>query len=343
MYSIQLLVAAFGYFSLGFFYVTSTTCPLENPYAYHGGKYCCHYAMEKSAYEQRTSQDANCDGSEISLASECCKDDHFVPCTGVSCETPPFNVSEPCPEDYPNPYFYGLYCCKYSTEKETFQSRTLGYSCQNGTLSLNSMCCLGDSFILCSNPPCTGSPWWGLTWHAEGNDNPADPNFSRKLRVPSGKGLTIGKGYDMKDIWPPIINSELQSAGVSAAIAQNLSAAHGLTGSDAINFIINKNLVNFALTHQQQWNLFKMMRDKYIVQAKTSSDFDTRHSSIQGIIIDLLWTGDYTTSTKAFLQTTVDQNSVTGLTTIMSNRTKWPGVTDDRFNRRKVYMEKASL
>lgn len=322
--------------------VNCGTCPQNIPYAYHNGAYCCHYSKEKSAYSIRGSQDANCDGSDISITSECCEKDAFVPCPTGTCTTPLFTTSEPCPEAFPNTYFYGLYCCKNNVEKANFEQRTSGTACQNNALSYKSLCCLNNEFTPCPNPPCVGSPYWALTWHAEGNDDSTDEaRFSRKVRYGSD-GIILGKGYKLLPRLPPDIQSELEAAGLATSTATKFADIYDKVGSDAQLFLMINSLDLFVLTHAQQWSLFTSMRDKHITTAQgLYANFDSKDPSIRGIVIDLLWTGDLTGQTRAFLDSSINANSTVGLTSDISNQTRWPTVSTDRYNRRKTYMENA--
>jgi hypothetical protein len=61
---------------------------------------------------------------------------------------------------------------------------------------------------------------------------------SRKLRVPIDKsGLTIGRGYDMKDKTKKQIEKDLREAGICKENAKLLSCAAGLQGKAARKFM----------------------------------------------------------------------------------------------------------
>ena len=325
-------------------------CPLRFPYAYNGGLHCCQYSKEKTDYEYRGGhQDEFCDGSDITLESKCCKDDQYKECPGVSCVTPSFE-NDPCSEDYPNPYYHGLYCCKTTKEKANFTHRATGTACQNGTLALQSECCQNDEYIQCVNPPCVTMDYWSLTWNAEGNDNGADAGFSRKLRVPSGRGVTIGRGYDMKARLAASIKTDLKTAGISDGNATTLSNGGQKSGTEANTFITSNNLQTYTITHQQQWKLFKITLEQQITKIKqiysrsdlTTVDFDTRVSAVKGLVVDLHITGDYTEPIIQLLHSKIVSNDVVGLKDVVGNNTNWSNVPQQRFDLRKAYMEKAS-
>ena len=77
-----------------------TTCPLTHPYAFKQGRNCCKTKMEdnhqtnsqyapfcapqSSSHQSRQSRhphcDSTCDGSELSLYSNCCENGAFIRC-----------------------------------------------------------------------------------------------------------------------------------------------------------------------------------------------------------------------------------------------------------------------
>lgn len=324
--------------------VHGTECPLFRPYSYYGGRYCCLYPLEKSAYSYRE-QDTFCDGGSIGLDSKCCLHDVFMRCPGVTCTTPTFNTSEPCPEDYPNPYWYGLYCCKYKKEKPSFSLRPQGSSCQDGSLTVNSLCCQNDEYVQCRNPPCSDGSlsYWNLSWYAEGNDNQIDAGFSRKLRSTTDRGIVLGRGYSMLNRIGPFINIHLGNAGVSSSDAALLAQGEKKSGTEAENWITSNSLETYTITYVQQWQLFNIVLTESINSAKsTTADFDTRHDSIRGVVIDLIIAQEYSSDKRTLLQSQIAVNSVTGVRDIMANRANWLNTNEDRFIRRKTYMEAAA-
>ena len=76
-----------------------------------------------------------------------------------------------------------------------------------------------------------------LTFDAEGSDTPG-PYFSRILHVPPGaSGVTLGRGYDMKQRTKTQIRAELTSVGISESVVDVLCGATELTARDARRFI----------------------------------------------------------------------------------------------------------
>ena len=75
-----------------------------------------------------------------------------------------------------------------------------------------------------------------LTFDTEGEEG--GRLHSRKLRVPTDKsGLTIGRGYKMKEKTKKQIGTDLRKAGIDKAKAKLLSCAAGLRGKAAQKFV----------------------------------------------------------------------------------------------------------
>ena len=90
-----------------------------------------------------------------------------------------------------------------------------------------------------------------LTYDAEGNEG--GPFHSRVLSVPSdSSGLTIGRGYDMKEKTSSGIEANLADAGVDQADAALLAQAAGLSGAAAKAFIEDNNLGSFEISMEVQ-------------------------------------------------------------------------------------------
>lgn len=325
---------------------TTTYCPLRHPYPYFSGRFCCRYNSEKASYDARTVQDQYCDGSVLSSDSECCMGDHYVHCTGATCQIPIFE-NNPCTEDHPYPYYHGVYCCKTKQEKTAFVHQSSGPGCQNNVLSLTSECCANDDFVACVNPPCVEMGYWSLTWQAEGNDNSADVQFSRRARLTPVSGIVLGKGYDIGYELPFDVEAKLKSVGIPDAQAFQLSQGGYLFGALAQQFVTN--VQGIVLTHKQQLDLFKEIRDTKVnllkpilaIQSPPVNDFDALHWSIKGVLLDLMIAGQYVGSAITHIHPAVSQNDITQLRNLMSDNSAWVSVQQDRFDLRVAYMEKA--
>lgn len=198
------------------------------------------------------------------------------------------------------------------------------------------------------------APTFGVvTWDSEGAEG---GNYhSRKLHVPSSvSGLTIGRGYDMKEKDKTKINSDLISAGLDTKTIEVLKKAVGLYGATAKQFIIDNDLLDFEISPEAQKKLFKIsyeFQEKEVkricgksVTKKTygDTDWDKLDSNIKDITIDLKFRGDYTPSSRKFLQKSIVNNDLNAFKKEIVNKSNWANVPADRFNRRKRFIEQAS-
>ena len=86
-----------------------------------------------------------------------------------------------------------------------------------------------------------------LTYEAEGSEGGS--YHSRKLHVPSlNSGLTLGRGYDMKEKSCQKIKGDLIKAGVTPETANTLSAASGFYGQSAEQFIQDHQLSKIEIS-----------------------------------------------------------------------------------------------
>lgn len=195
-----------------------------------------------------------------------------------------------------------------------------------------------------------------VTFESEGAEK--GPYHSRILHVPSPtSGLTLGRGYDMKMKNKFKINQDLIKAGLKVADAQKLSDASGLSGSTAKAFIKTQKLENFEITQQQQVNLFNISYKEEEAETKrlcTKVDVISKYgkcdwakldSAIKQILVDLKFRGDYTGSTRKFLQKHVVANDTKGFLKVLSDRSKWISqrVPSDRFQRRITFFRANSI
>jgi len=193
-----------------------------------------------------------------------------------------------------------------------------------------------------------------VTFDSEGNDNPKSRYFSRKLHWPGGaSGVTIGRGYDMKFRTEAEIKADLIKAGVSAETAAELAEGAGLKGADAKKFAKdNKALV---LTQAEQKALFEQVYEEYEADtrrlvckwagesgAACDALWSGMDGSIQQMLIDLRYRGDLTKKRwKKWLSKPATANNLRAFAKVMGSSRKWSKVPDDRFNRRKAFMDAA--
>ena len=192
----------------------------------------------------------------------------------------------------------------------------------------------------------------GLTFDSEGQEG--GPFHSRHLHVPSpGSGLTIGRGYDMKLRSKSEIRDDLAEAGVDLAMAALISQAAGLKGEQAQEFIEENDLEDFEITLEQQLKLFeieyarketdtrRLATKADVTRAYGATDWDALHPTIKDVLIDLRFRGDYTPTTRRFLQVCVASNDLEAVAREIGNQANWPGVPEDRFERRKAMCDAA--
>jgi len=191
-----------------------------------------------------------------------------------------------------------------------------------------------------------------LTWDSEGQEG--GPFHSRKLHVPTlSSGLTIGRGYDMREKSAAQIEADLKSAGVSAAEAKTIAGAAGLRGVRARQFIKDKGLQNFEISRPGQVKLFEITyaAEEAVVKricnkadckkAFGAVDWEKTHPAIRDLFVDLKFRGDYTPTSRKVVQKLLATNDLAQLTKVMANKAHWAGVPPDRFQRRKAFMAAA--
>ncbi len=191
-----------------------------------------------------------------------------------------------------------------------------------------------------------------VTWEAEGMEG--GPYHSRKLHVPTGSsGLTLGRGYDMKERSSASIAQDLVDAGVSPDTAALISQAAGLTGAAARQFIQDRHLETFEITPAGQKALFlhtyaalkkdvQRISDKpEVVQAYGACALDSTDPAIVDILVDLRFRGDYTGASRAWVQRPAARNDLPAFIQTMKDAANWTNVPRDRFQRRYAFLELA--
>ncbi|MDC0713150.1 pesticin C-terminus-like muramidase [Stigmatella sp. ncwal1] len=195
-----------------------------------------------------------------------------------------------------------------------------------------------------------------LTFDAEGLETKG-PYFSREAHWPGGaSGVTIGRGYDMKGRSEETIRSDLTAAGVPQADAELLAKGAGLTGKEASDFTKREDVAAIEITPAAQKELFSKVYDHYESEVKRISnkddavakygsvDFDNLDPAIKDVAVDLIYRGDYTSSTRKEIQSHIVNNDLQGLYDVLSDESKMTGdwgVPQDRFERRRDYLKAA--
>ncbi len=138
-----------------------------------------------------------------------------------------------------------------------------------------------------------------ITWQIEGGNS----SSTLSLHHPTeNSGVTIGAGYDMKSRTVAGIVRDLTNAGVSLAAATSLSAAAGLSGVDADNFVRNNNAQSWAsITAVQRQSLFNNIYPTYTTRARSLATSSIPKSDANGNPINAAAVGaEFIVSTQAW-------------------------------------------
>lgn len=178
------------------------------------------------------------------------------------------------------------------------------------------------------------------TFDAEGKTSGA---LTLRPHYPRGaSGVTIGRGYDMKDREPKQVKSELKAAGVSEAIATALSEGAG--ANDPGKFETEHSTL--TITPTQQWNLFvqefRRQANKAlanIVQWELSQPDEQRidpaalDATATSLLMDLQFRGDLGVKRWRGALRTIITDRV-ALVQYVQDRSHWHGVPEDRYRYR---------
>lgn len=192
-----------------------------------------------------------------------------------------------------------------------------------------------------------------LTFDAEGTDTPGR-YFSRRLHVPSASsGLTLGRGFDLRERDRASAQADLVACGIRPELAAKVAGGAGLRGEAARAYIAAQGLEAFEITHTQQRRLFEstyaeMLRDVERICAKRdvqerygAADLDAVDPRIRDMLVDLRYRGDYTGATRVRVQPPAVTGDVPALRAVMADEDFWRrqrGVPADRFRRRRDYL-----
>lgn len=163
-------------------------------------------------------------------------------------------------------------------------------------------------------------------------------------------GLHLFNDYDLGQ--RPSPESDLSSAGVSEPLLNWLIGAKGLKGQAAKSYLdsAGEEIKAAMITRKQQYDLFvliyEFMKREVIrisdsdsnVEAYGRLDWDATDSRIKDVAVDLIYRGDYTQSSRKKVQQHIVDSDIEGLRAVISDKSVWPGVPDDRFNKRADYL-----
>lgn len=191
-----------------------------------------------------------------------------------------------------------------------------------------------------------------VTWESEGQEG--GPYHSRKLTVPSdSSGLTVGRGYDMKERKKTDIIQDLMASQVSLADATVIAGAAGLSGESAKDFIVRNKLENFEISKTGQKLLFLLTYEGIkadvkricskadVVEKYGATDWNKLDPAIIDILVDLRFRGDYTPRARALIQRFVAANDLPAFAKALNLSSNWTNVPRDRFNRRVAFINNA--
>lgn len=194
-------------------------------------------------------------------------------------------------------------------------------------------------------PPARGR----LTWDAEGQEG--GRFHSRILHVPAASsGLTVGRGYDLRERTRVDVQQQLSKAGVDPSDASTLGGGVRLVGRAAEQFIVASDLLDFEVSPGCQLRLFETVYTEMeadvqricakqdVVVAYGPVDWGQLDTRIKDMLVDLRYRGDYTGASRRHLQASVVQNDLTAFAKAVSDPALWGDVPADRFERRKQFL-----
>ncbi|MCB9550601.1 MAG: LysM peptidoglycan-binding domain-containing protein [Myxococcales bacterium] len=188
-----------------------------------------------------------------------------------------------------------------------------------------------------------------VTFDSEGNDRQGSIHFTRVLHHPTaGSGVTIGRGYDMKERSAAEILRHMEAAGVDAATATTLSGAAGLSGAAADRFCRDHR--DIQITHDQQKALFEFVYGEKAayaagrLRAWSGVDFNALDPIMQELIVDLFYRGDLTKSkwNAHNMAAIVTGNDRAGFRRLLADRSLWGNVDTNRYQARLAYLDRAA-
>jgi hypothetical protein len=195
-----------------------------------------------------------------------------------------------------------------------------------------------------------------LTFDAEGQEG--GPYHSRKFHWPGpGSGVTIGRGFDCKLRTKPEITESLTRAWsphgdcYDAKAIVTIQEASWIEGLGCEKAFIAKHK-DFEITPEQQFWLFaESWREASASVMKISKKPHTEkmYGKLPDLIdpvclelvVDLRYRGDYTPTTRLWIQRAFIEGNRDTLLHQMVDRSLWMRVPSDRFKRRVEFLKRA--
>ncbi|WP_426739885.1 hypothetical protein [Enterobacter cloacae complex sp. 381F9] len=198
-----------------------------------------------------------------------------------------------------------------------------------------------------------------LTFDAEGNDIDTSPWFSRKIHWPGGvSGVTIGRGYDLGQ--QASANADLVQNGVTDPFKSWLVGSQGLSGAGAQSRFnsASEDIRNSTITRKQQYDIFMIsyqrLEDDVKRICQKPDTIRVYHSNpqatpeqawsdipekIKEILVDLRYRGDYTPRARSLIQRYAYSGDLNSFGNVLSTRSNWQNVPEERFNQRVSFYE----
>lgn len=177
------------------------------------------------------------------------------------------------------------------------------------------------------------------------------PLLSRTIHWPGGgaSGVTLGPGYDMGLRSAAQVVQELMQVGVPRAAAETLAKGAGLRGIAAQRYVALYRHSSPQISEQIERQLFtevttpEVVRDVKRILAKPDTvaaygaiRWDALPQTVQELLFDLRYRGDYTPTTRRLLHPLIAAGDTAGLRAAVEDRAFWRarGVPEGRISAR---------
>ncbi len=187
------------------------------------------------------------------------------------------------------------------------------------------------------------------TFNAEGVET-LGPLFTRTIHWPGkGSGVTIGRGYDMKERSASKIFRDLVAAGLGNGDAELFSQGALLTGAQADAFVhyrkesfpvmplaVQKRLFEDVVAPEMISDISRILKKPDVTRIYGGLEWNNLSKPVQELLFDLRYRGDYKGETRRFLQPLLVAGDMEGLRSTMENKNLWRsfGVPEDRIRAR---------
>ena len=177
-----------------------------------------------------------------------------------------------------------------------------------------------------------------ITFDAEGSADTRSPYYSRRLHWPgSASGVTIGRGYDLKERREKEAVAHLTMAGVAENVAIRIAKGCKLSGKAAERFVrANRDV---EITADSEVNLFKQVYDEKEVYAAdcvkrwSNTDWHGLSQPMKDVIVDLFYRGDLTRNKwiKLKMAEVAESNNMTSMMQLLFDRSNWSNIDTNRY------------